>query len=125
MGRFLVGVAIAAFFCGGALGQSAPKAPVFQAADVRLRPRDPFMSARAESYMSGGLLPVGRYELHRATLATLIQAAYGVQDYEVFGGPMWLETEQYEVIAKTAPGTTPADLKLMLQALLADRFKLV
>src|SRR5262245_55998789 len=105
MERFFVGVVLAAFLCGGALGQSAPKARGFEAADVHLRPRDPFMSARAESYMSGGLLPVGRYELHRANLSTLIQAAYGVQDYEVFGGPMWLETEQYEVIAKTPPGT--------------------
>ena len=34
MERFFVGVVLAAFFCGGALGQSAPKAPVFEAADV-------------------------------------------------------------------------------------------
>jgi uncharacterized protein (TIGR03435 family) len=90
-----------------------------------LRPSDPFMSARADSYMSGGLLPAGRYELHRANLANLIQSAYGIQDYELVGGPTWLDTEHYEVIAKTSPKTTPADLKLILKALLAERFQLV
>ena len=79
MQRFLWCVAIAALFCGGARGQSDPTPPVFEVADFRSRDADPFMSARAEGYMSGGMLPVGRYEMHRANLADLIQAAYGVR----------------------------------------------
>src|SRR4051812_45892714 len=125
MERFLVGMAIAAFFCGGALSQSGPKAPVFEAADVHVRPPDPYMSARGDSQMSGGLLPGGRYELHTAAMADLIRSAYGVDYYALFGGPSWLETDHFEIVAKTAPGTAPADLKLMLQSLLAERFKLV
>jgi uncharacterized protein (TIGR03435 family) len=125
MERAFARVALAALFAGAALAQDAPKNPVFEAADVRLRPVDPFMSARAESFMSGGLIPNGKYELHRANMTDLIRVAYGIQDYEVYGGPAWLETDHYEVVAKAPPGSKPDDLKLMLQALLADRFKLV
>jgi uncharacterized protein (TIGR03435 family) len=125
MERLLVGVAIVTLFCGGVLGQSARKIPVFEAADVHPRPPDPFMSARGDSLMSGGLLPGGRYELHTASMADLIRTAYDLEPYALFGGPPWLETDHFEIVAKTAPGTAPADLKLMLQDLLADRFKLV
>jgi uncharacterized protein (TIGR03435 family) len=43
----------------------------------------------------------------------------------VQGGPTWLEYNRYDIDAKTAPTTSGADQKLMLQALLAERFKLV
>jgi uncharacterized protein (TIGR03435 family) len=124
MERALVGVAIVALWSVGALGQSTPPSSAFEAADVHLRPPDPFMSARADSLMSGGLFPGGRYEAHQASMADLIRSAYDLPDYALYGGPSWVEMEHYEVIAKTAPRTSTADLKLMLQALLADRFKL-
>ena len=49
------------------------------------------------------------------------------------GGPYWLNSDRYDVEAKAAAGAVPADLstkarddriRLMLQVLLADRFKL-
>jgi uncharacterized protein (TIGR03435 family) len=43
----------------------------------------------------------------------------------VLSGPSWLEADRFDVIAKAQPSTTPATAKLMRQALLADRFKLV
>ena len=43
----------------------------------------------------------------------------------VAGGPSWLKLDIYDVIAKVPEGTTPATAKLMLQALLAERFALV
>ncbi len=55
----------------------------------------------------------------------LISAAYGVENEKVQGGPSWLEKDQFDVIAKTAKSTTADTVKPMLQALLADRFKLV
>ncbi len=74
--------------------------------------------------MQGGVLRAGRYELRRATMLDLIKTAYGVDADTVFGGPSWLEWDRFDVIAKAAPATSAATLKLMLQALLADRFKL-
>src|SRR5262245_39318937 len=40
-------------------------------------------------------------------------------------GPNWLEFDRFDVFAKVPNNTPPETLKLMLQALLADRFKLV
>ena len=44
---------------------------------------------------------------------------------KVLGGPSWLETDRFDIIAKAPNATSPDTQKLMLQALLADRFKLV
>jgi uncharacterized protein (TIGR03435 family) len=74
--------------------------------------------------MRGGFIPGGRYELHTASMVDLISTAYGIEADAVFGGPSWLESERFEIIAKADPKSTEADRRLMLQALLADRFKL-
>jgi uncharacterized protein (TIGR03435 family) len=59
--------------------------------------------------------------VHSATLATCIKWAYGVQFGQISGVD---SPERYDIVAKTA-GPVPSDeLKQMLQALLADRFKL-
>ena len=41
------------------------------------------------------------------------------------GGPNWIEMDRFDVIAKLPPDSTPETQKLMLQALLEDRFKLL
>jgi uncharacterized protein (TIGR03435 family) len=75
---------------------------------------------------SGGLLRDGRYILRQATLADLITSAYGLKSsIYVQGGPSWLDWDRYDIVAKVPPGTTPETARLMVQSLLADRFKLV
>jgi uncharacterized protein (TIGR03435 family) len=66
----------------------------------------------------------GRYELLNATMVDLIRTAYGVPAEKVVGGPNWLEYDRFDVIAKAASNTPQETLRLMLQTLLADRFKL-
>jgi uncharacterized protein (TIGR03435 family) len=71
------------------------------------------------------MLRGGRYEIHNATMVDLIKTAYSIDADKVLGGPNWLEFDRFDVIAK-ADSKTPQDtLKLMLQALLAERFKLM
>jgi uncharacterized protein (TIGR03435 family) len=66
-----------------------------------------------------------------APLRALIRFAYGVQNNQISGGPEWMDSERYDVVTKyTKPttGESPSDyqqVKLLVQALLADRFKLV
>jgi len=55
----------------------------------------------------------------------LIKTAYRVDADTVFGGPSWLDWDRFDVIAKVPPATSSETVGLMLQALLADRFKLV
>jgi uncharacterized protein (TIGR03435 family) len=59
-------------------------------------------------------------------LKTLIAAAYDVSQQAISGGPAWVESERYEILAK-APNDIRPNLNeqmAMLRALLADRFKL-
>jgi uncharacterized protein (TIGR03435 family) len=58
-------------------------------------------------------------------MVDLISTAYGVDGDKVAGGPSWLDTDRFDIIAKAPNSTSPETLKLMLQALLAERFKLV
>ena len=58
-------------------------------------------------------------------MLNLIGAAYGVSEETIAGGPGWVNSDLFDVIAKVPDGTTPAKANLMLQALLADRFGLV
>jgi uncharacterized protein (TIGR03435 family) len=49
----------------------------------------------------------GRYELRKATMLDLIKIDYGVDADTVFGGPSWLETDRFDVIAKAPSATSP------------------
>lgn len=80
------------------------------------------------------LLPDGLTATN-VTLLFLIRDAYGVADNQVSGGPNWLNSEKYDIQAKMGDSAADALHKLnkdewkverqrMLQALLADRFKL-
>jgi uncharacterized protein (TIGR03435 family) len=94
--------------------------PKFGLADVH-----PSTTSQMFAQNFGGVLRGGRYVNRDATMLDLIEAAYGVKEDSVSGGPGWLSYDLFDVVAKIPDGTTPARANLMLQALLADRFKLV
>ncbi len=106
--------------CGAAFTQTAEiNPPRFEVADIHVSPhsKNPSMNI---AFIRGG-----RYEIKSATMLDLIRTAYGVDGANVYGGPSWLETDRFDVIAKGPAGVTPDSMKPMLQALLADRFHLV
>ncbi len=107
-------LAMAAMFGGAALGQ-----PAFEMADVHV-------SAHSNNpTMRIGKVRAGQYELRTATMLDLISRAYDINATNIAGGPSWIETDRFDVIAKVPVDTTPESLKVMLQKLLADRFQLV
>jgi uncharacterized protein (TIGR03435 family) len=57
------------------------------------------------------------------TLKFCITRAYRITDPQVLG-PGWLDSERYDIMAKTPVGAPDSQIPEMLQALLADRFKL-
>lgn len=118
--RFLV--LLCAALPGAALCQTAK--PTFDLADLHVSPRSVWVNT-AGNRITGGFLRGDRYELKHVTMLELIQTAYGVDADKIYGGPSWLEYDKFEVSAKTKVGTRPEALRLMLQALLEDRFKLV
>lgn len=66
----------------------------------------------------------GRLSVVNATLKTLIQFAYGVQNDQVIGGPKWLDTDRYDIEAKTSAPVPQNREQPLMQNLLADRFRL-
>ncbi|HVV47173.1 MAG TPA: TIGR03435 family protein [Bryobacteraceae bacterium] len=60
-------------------------------------------------------------------LRTLIQQAYGVLDFQIDGGPKWIDSERFDIQASTGRSTAIqlSELGPLLQELLADRFHLV
>src|SRR5436190_18977418 len=99
MVRVFAGISFAAFLSVAGLGNPREAPPAFDIADVHA-------SARSTNpNMAGGVLRGGRYELRRATMVDLIRTAYGVDADSVIGGPGWLESDRFDVIAR-APATT-------------------
>jgi bla regulator protein BlaR1 len=67
-----------------------------------------------------------------APLPTLIRVAYGVEGFQITGGPDWLSTKRYDVVAKfnNPNGEVRSKVvmdqrRLSIQGFLAERFKLV
>jgi uncharacterized protein (TIGR03435 family) len=123
---------LAVLSTGAAFGQApappvrageAAESPRFEIADVHVSPRAEWVKTAANR-MQGGILNGGRYELRRATMLDLITVAYAVDAVKISGGPSWLDYDRFSIAAKAPPGTRPETLRLMLQSLLADRFKL-
>ena len=75
--------------------------------------------------ISIGMQPGGRLNFTNVPLRQLIIRAYGVQPFQVIGGPDWMSSDRFDVIAKAEGAAAPQEMNLMLRALLADRFKLV
>jgi uncharacterized protein (TIGR03435 family) len=66
----------------------------------------------------GGLTAVG------VTISPfLIRSAYDLQPAQLVGAPAWVSTERYDIEAR-APGAAPPQMRLMVRALLYDRFSM-
>ena len=89
----------------------------FEAASVK---PDPSLALRHVLLPPAG----GRLSTRMASLGLLIQNAYGVQSFEIYGGPDWMNSSGYDIEAKAAGNPNRSEIWLMLQSLLEDRFQL-
>jgi len=75
-------------------------------------------------------IPGGRFEATNIQLSALISFAYQLQPYELQGGPAWLESDRWDILARTAGDPPPVaagetdTMMIATRALLAERFKL-
>jgi uncharacterized protein (TIGR03435 family) len=68
--------------------------------------------------------PGGRLEIVNMTLKEMIVNAYGIQPFQVEGGPGWLDSVHYDITAKASGERKREDVLIMLQSLLTERFEL-
>ena len=127
-----------AVFAAGAVDRRAPVPALL--AQVQTTPATPppaFEVASVKPNKSGDSAPGigrggamrfegGRLAMENVSLWKCIGIAYGIgedKDYAI-SGPDWLKSERYDIIAKLPAGAAPDQARLMLQGLLAERFKL-
>ena len=68
--------------------------------------------------------PGGRFNASNVTLKLLMTVAYRIQDDQISGGPGWIDSDRFDIVAKAEGNATSDQVLLMLQTLLEDRFKL-
>jgi hypothetical protein len=90
----------------------------FEVASVK-----PFQGLATEVYVhvSGPKVTISEYGL-----LGLVMAAYKVEPWQISGGPAWLESDRFNIVANAPGDVRPTDdqIQRMLQSLLADRFQL-
>src|ERR1700722_3282490 len=110
---------------GGAALAQAPAAPLtFDVASVKLGTIDQAKIMAGQQHV--GLKVEGnRVDIGNASLSELIAMAYKVKYYQI-QGPDWLGPtgQRFDILAKMPEGATKEQVPEMLQALLAERFKL-
>jgi uncharacterized protein (TIGR03435 family) len=97
--------------------QSSGARPAFEVASIK-------PNTSGEPGARSGTRPGGRYIAMNTSLKGMVMQAYGLQSFQITGGPGWLETDRYDVNAKGEENIPERQIWLMLQSLLADRFKL-
>ena len=120
--RFLTAISSAIVVCiVGVLSAQTPESLAFEVASIKYNKSG---SDRSSSFVQPG----GRYMATNVTLRMLLRSAYGVHDVQITGGPRWISSDRFDIVAKVE-GNPPTAVfrdraRLMLRTLLADRFKL-
>jgi uncharacterized protein (TIGR03435 family) len=99
--------------------------PAFEVASVR-------PNTSGDGMVRLGIQPGGRFTATNVPLRVLVRNAYQVQDFQIVDAPDWIRSERFDIVAKAESdvppgpmGGPPGPMQLMLQSLLAERFKLV
>ena len=97
---------------------AADAIPEFAAASIK--PSDPAQQGK------GFRVRGSEFSTINTSLGDIVTFAYGLHPRQIVGGPAWTESEKYDIVAKPGGEGMPNDKqwKIMVQKLLADRFKL-
>lgn len=114
--RIAVCVTVVLTVAAGLLAQSPRGEVRFEVTSVKLnRSGDKFGGTR--------FLP-DRYEATNIVLKAVLMDAYGLSAYQLAGEPAWAATDRFDIRATAGRVTSRTEMQAMLQALLAERFKL-
>src|SRR5579872_4136200 len=99
----------------------------FDAASVKPA-EPPKPDAHGRILMSGpsggpGTKDPGRIRYPFMSLKNLLMNAFDVKGFQIVG-PAWLDMERFDITATMPPQTTKEQFRVMLQNLLAERFKM-
>lgn len=101
------------------MGFAAERLPSFEVASIKPIDRTG-VSGHGSISQSGSRVTFNGY-----TLSGLLMYAYEVRNYQINGGPGWMSSDTFVITAKAEGDAAPtvAQLRLMLQTLIAERFE--
>ncbi len=114
----LIAVFLAGFITPSVESQMRPLSsrPEFEVASVKV--------SKGDSTGPGVRITPGRLNIEDLTLHQLIVIAYKIRDFQISNGPAWINSERFDIDAKTECSNGADAMLQMLQALLEDRFQL-
>src|ERR1700704_2112335 len=68
--------------------------PVFEVASVK-------QNKSGEGFIRIGMAPGGRFTANNVPLRQLILMAYQVQPFQIEGGPGWMTSDRFDIVAKS------------------------
>jgi len=66
----------------------------------------------------------GRFTARNIGVRNVIFEAYQVGKDQLFGGPAWVVSDRFDILARAEQNASREEIRAMLRTLLADRFKL-
>src|SRR5580658_6214074 len=78
---------------------------------VSVKPGDPSDPSSSGRNTPGGM------EMSNTTLNTLVRSAYGLNEFQLLGGPKWAGSAKFNVVAKMPTGATRDQIPLMMQSM--------
>jgi len=126
MRLLLIGIATLSGTLGAAAQSTAPATPAtntglsFEVASIR-------RNVSGEQNASVRAQPGGRLTITNNTLYNIIRNAYGVQRYQFVPGVRvlsWIDSDRWDIVAKAPDAASQQQMMVMLQNLVAERFKL-
>ena len=95
------------------------QSPVFEVASIKAN--------HSGTDVAGMRASRGSLSIVNAPLRKIVATSFGIsedRDESLIDGPDWLRTERYDIAATFAEETQPNEMRLMLQALLRERFQM-
>jgi uncharacterized protein (TIGR03435 family) len=121
--RVIWGIYLTIWACLAADAQPGNASPTFDAASVK--PAPPPTAAILNHINTGGPgTPYpGRVDWWSVSMTGFLMEAYDVKPFQI-SGPDWLGSTKFQLTATVPKGATKEQYRLMLQNLLAERFKI-
>ena len=121
--QVMLGLTLAA---AASFGQTPAAKPVFEVASIKpAAPLDPAKIMAGQAHV-GMKIDAARVDIGFLSTADLIRVAYKLKSYQLTA-PDWMNgmaAQRWDIMAKMPPGANKDQVPEMIQALLADRFKL-
>ncbi len=99
-------------------------APAFEVAAITPCPPGTPEPAGEHMGMVQFTSPGGRFNAKATSLKFLMEWAYGILPAQHSDGPAWMGEDRYDIVAKAGSNATDAEMKMLTQRLLAERFQL-